>query len=70
LERIEERGGKKENFELYLQAFKYGMPPEGGFAIGLERVTKDILGLLNIREASLFPRDMDRVDERFSKINK
>ena len=44
------------------------MPPEGGFAMGLERITKDILGLSNIREASLFPRDMERVDERFSKV--
>lgn len=57
---------KPENFEIYLQAFAYGMPPEGGFAMGLERITKDILGLSNIREASLFPRDMERVDERFS----
>lgn len=70
LEKIQEKGYKKENFELYLQAFKYGMPKEGGFAIGLERVTKDIIGLSNVREASLFPRDMERVDERFSKFNK
>jgi len=55
-------GNKKEDFEIYLQAFKYGMPPEGGFAIGAERVTMQILGLKNIREASLFPRDMQRVD--------
>lgn len=66
LEHIKEWGNKKENFEIYLQAFKYGMPPEGGFAMGLERLTKDILGLANIREGSLFPRDMERVDERFS----
>lgn len=50
--------------ELYLQAFRYGMPAEGGFAIGSERVVMGILGLGNIREASLFPRDMDRVDIR------
>lgn len=67
LSRIEKWGNKKEDFEIYLQAFKYGMPPEGGFAMGLERITKDILGLANIREASLFPRDMERIDERFSK---
>lgn len=70
LSRIKNRGNKPENFELYLQAFRYGMPPEGGFAMGLERITKDILGLLNIREASLFPRDMERVDERLSVIDK
>lgn len=66
VEKIKERGNKPEQFEMYLQAFKYGMPPEGGFAMGLERITKDMLGLSNIREASLFPRDMERVDERFS----
>jgi len=60
---------KPENFEIYLQTFKYGMPPEGGFAMGLERITKDILGLSNIREASLFPRDMERIDERFTSID-
>ena len=52
--------------ELYFQAFKYAMPPEGGFSFGSERMTMHILGLSNIREASLFPRDMERVDERFS----
>lgn len=52
--------------DLYLQAFKYGMPPEGGFAFGAERITQGILGLKNIREAALFPRDMERVDVRLS----
>ncbi|MCL4386812.1 aspartate--tRNA(Asn) ligase [Patescibacteria group bacterium] len=66
LENIKKWGNKQENFQVYLQAFKYAMPPEGGFAMGLERLTKDILGLANIREASLFPRDMERVDERLS----
>lgn len=61
---IRDRGLREEDFELYLQAFRYGMPPEGGFAIGAERVTMHILGLSNIREASLFPRDMERVDIR------
>lgn len=70
LKHIEKWGNKPENFQVYLQAFKYGMPSEGGFAIGLERVTKDILSLANIREASLFPRDMERVDERLSIISK
>lgn len=56
-----------KNFKYYLQAFKYGMPPEGGFAIGAERLTKQILRLENIREASLFPRDMQRIDLRLKE---
>ena len=64
LDHIKKWGNKPEDFEMYLQAFKYGMPPEGGFAMGLERITKDILGLTNVREASLFPRDMERIDIR------
>jgi nondiscriminating aspartyl-tRNA synthetase len=70
IEHIKEWKNKPEHFELYLQAFKYGMPAEGGFAMGLERITKDLLGLSNIREASLFPRDMERVDQRFSVLEK
>lgn len=67
LESIKSRGMDPKNFEMYLQAFKYGMPPEGGFSFGLERVTMHVLGLANVREASLFPRDMERVDVRLSK---
>lgn len=50
--------------KMFLEAFKYGVPPEGGFAFGAERLTMQILGLKNIREASMFPRDMNRIDER------
>lgn len=64
LEHVKEWGLKEEDIELYLQAFRYGVPPLGGFALGAERVTMHILGLKNIREASLFPRDMERVDVR------
>ncbi|OGH24714.1 MAG: aspartate--tRNA(Asn) ligase [Candidatus Levybacteria bacterium RIFCSPLOWO2_01_FULL_39_24] len=63
---IKDRGVDLKKFEMYLQAFKYGMPLEGGFSFGLERTTMKLLNLKNIREASLFPRDMERVDERFS----
>lgn len=63
-----ERGINLEKSELYLQAFKYGMPPEGGFSFGSERITANILGLANIREASMFPRDMERVDIRLSTL--
>jgi nondiscriminating aspartyl-tRNA synthetase len=45
-----------------LSAMKYGMPPHGGFGMGLERVTQKIMGLNNIKEASLFPRDMNRLN--------
>lgn len=64
---IKDRGMNPSDFGMYLMAFKYGMPPEGGFSFGLERVTMKLLNLSNIREASLFPRDMERIDERFSK---
>lgn len=50
-----------EPFEYYLEAFKYGMPPEGGFAIGLERLVMQLTGLPNIKLATLFPRDVHRV---------
>ncbi|MFL5734239.1 MAG: aspartate--tRNA(Asn) ligase [Chloroflexia bacterium] len=46
---------------FYLEAFKYGMPPHGGFAIGLERWVSRLIGASNIREATLFPRDTARV---------
>jgi len=64
---IKDRGMDPKNFEMYLQAFKYGMPPEGGFSFGLERITMKLLDLKNVREASLFPRDMERVDFRLNK---
>lgn len=64
---MKQRGLDPKNFEMYLMAFKYGMPPEGGFSYGLERVTMKLLDLMNVREASLFPRDMERVDFRFSR---
>ena len=50
-----------DDFDFYLETFKYGMPPHGGFAIGLERLTMKILKLSNIREAALVPRDMKRL---------
>jgi nondiscriminating aspartyl-tRNA synthetase len=53
---------KPEDFSFYLDSFKYGMPPHGGFAIGLERLTMKILDLENIREATLLPRDMKRLE--------
>lgn len=50
-----------EGFKYYLQAFQYGLPAHGGFGMGLERVTQKVIGLSNIKEASLFPRDINRL---------
>lgn len=50
-----------DSFEGYLSAFRYGMPPHGGFAIGLERVVMQLIGAQNIRETTLFPRDLHRL---------
>lgn len=58
---MELKGLNPENFQDYLQVFKYGMPPHGGLAIGLERLTAQLLGFKNVREATLFPRDRNRL---------
>jgi hypothetical protein len=50
-----------ETYAAYLECFKYGMPPHGGFAIGLERFVMQLLGLENLRWATLFPRDLTRL---------
>lgn len=50
-----------EPFATYLEAFRYGMPPHGGFAIGLERLLMQLLDLPNLRLATLFPRDLTRL---------
>jgi nondiscriminating aspartyl-tRNA synthetase len=55
------RGLGEEPFAGYLDAFRYGMPPHGGFAMGLERFMAQALGLGNVREATLFPRDRNRL---------
>jgi nondiscriminating aspartyl-tRNA synthetase len=54
-------GGDPANFSFYLEIFKYAMPPHGGLAIGAERLTQQMLGLQNVREASFFPRDRFRI---------
>ncbi len=56
-------GGDPESdgFKYFVSAFKYGMPPHGGFGMGLERVTQELIGLSNVKEASLFPRDTKRL---------
>ncbi len=67
---VKDWGLKEADVELYLQSFKYAVPPLGGFALGAERMTMNILGLSNIREASMFPRDMERIDIRLSTVQK
>lgn len=56
-----------EKFSYYLQAFKYGMPPHGGCSTGLERFTARMLEIPNVKEATAFPRDMNRIDKRLSE---
>ncbi|NLL42406.1 MAG: aspartate--tRNA(Asn) ligase [Firmicutes bacterium] len=56
------KGLDPEDFTSYLGSFTLGMPPHGGLAIGLERLTAQIIGLGNVREASLFPRDRHRLE--------
>ncbi len=58
---IRSRGLDPSAFDFYLEVFKYGMPPHGGLAIGAERLTAQVLGLANVREASFFPRDRSRL---------
>ncbi len=58
-----------DNFLDYLTVFKHGMPPHGGFGMGLERLTMTLLGLKNIREASLFPSDPKRIAGNKIKAN-
>jgi len=63
---IKKWGLNPDNFKFYLTAFKYGMPPEGGLAIGLERLTARLLDIDNIKYATLFPRDLNRIDLQIS----
>lgn len=62
MEKIEKRGMETEGMEHYLSAFLYGMPPHGGLGIGLERLTMHLIGEDNVRSATLFPRDLSRLE--------
>ena len=70
VERIKGRKLNPELFSYYLQAFKVGMPPHGGSATGLERLTARLLNLPNVKEATLFPRDLNRIDTLLSTDKK
>ncbi|NRG33166.1 aspartate--tRNA(Asn) ligase [Niallia circulans] len=61
IESFKEKGLNPSEFTTYINSFAYGMPPHGGFGIGLERIIMKFLNLGNIREASAFPRDCDRL---------
>ncbi|WP_066892332.1 aspartate--tRNA(Asn) ligase [Clostridium nigeriense] len=61
IESIKDKGLNPNNYESYTEIFKYGMPKHGGLAIGLERITAQLLNLNNVREATLIPRDRTRI---------
>ena len=67
VENIKKWGLEPEAFEFYLKAFKYGIPPHGGIGMGLERISAKMLGVQNVKEAALFPRDMTRIDLPLAK---
>jgi len=67
VEKMKFKGLDPEKFSFYLQAFKYGLPPHGGLGMGLERLTARFLNIPNIKEATLFPRDINRIDKRLSE---
>jgi len=62
IERMKLKNLEPEKFHFYLQSFKYGIPPHGGWGMGLERLTQKICGVANVKEATLFPRDINRID--------
>jgi aspartyl-tRNA synthetase len=59
--RIKDLGMNIKDFASYLNGFKYGMPPHGGFGFGIERFMMELLDIQNIRECILFPRDRTRI---------
>lgn len=61
-EKLQQRGMTQEGMEQYMLVFKHGMPPHGGLGIGLERLTMKLLGEDNVRETTLFPRDLGRLE--------
>jgi aspartyl-tRNA synthetase len=61
VERFKAKGFNPDHFAFYLDPFKYGAPPHGGLGLGVERLTMQLLGIENVREATLLPRDRDRI---------
>lgn len=58
---MQKKGLDPESFRFYLDAFQFGMPPHGGWGVGVERLVQKMLNLPNIRETILFPRDRVRL---------
>lgn len=71
LETLKQKASAKgldlSKFEFYFQAFRFGIPPHGGWGMGLERLTAKFCGVSNVKEATLFPRDINRIDTFTSK---
>lgn len=61
MEYLEKEGANPEDFSFYLEAFKFGMPPHGGYGLGIDRLVQKVADLENIKEAILFPRDPERL---------
>jgi len=61
VEALGRAGEPLEPYTGYLEGFRYGMPPHGGWAIGLERFVARLTGTANVREVTAFPRDLNRV---------
>ena len=61
VQQIKKKGLSPESFEFYLRPFRYGMPPHAGWGLGADRLVMTMLGLSNVREAVLFPRDIHRL---------
>jgi aspartyl-tRNA synthetase len=61
LERMKKQGLNTQAFDYHLKVFDYGVPPHAGFGVGLERLMMAITKIDNIRDASLYPRDIDRL---------
>ena len=62
MDKISDRGMETDGMQQYLSTFKHGMPPHGGIGIGLERLTMKLIGEDNVRETTLFPRDLSRLE--------
>ncbi len=60
IDRMKRKNLDPQGFEFYLRAFRYGMPPHGGWGLGIDRLISTFLGLGNVRDAILFPRDRSR----------
>jgi nondiscriminating aspartyl-tRNA synthetase len=61
VDQISQKGLEPDGLKWFTEPFKYGVPPHGGFSLGIERLTASLLGIENIKEAALFPRDPERL---------